>query len=58
MAVSMAYGISWAGIEFEAHLELTLKLWQHQILLTHYAGPGIEPTPLQQPEPLRSDSFF
>lgn len=44
----MAYEIPGPGIKSEPQLQ------QDQILLTHCTGPGIEPTPLQQPEPLQS----
>lgn len=40
------------GTESEKQPQLTPQLQQHQILITHSAGMGIEPMPpLQQPKP-------
>ena len=43
------------GIESEPQLQPTPQLQQCQILLTPCAKPGSEPTPPQQPEPLKPD---
>ena len=44
------------GIESKPQLRPTPQLWQNQILLTYYTRLGIKPAPLQQAEPLQSDS--
>ena len=57
MAVPTAYGRSQARdwIQATAAIYTTAALVLPDPL-THYAGLGIEPAPLQQPEPLQLDT--
>ena len=50
MAGPIEYGSSWARDWIQATAVATPDP------LTHAAGPGIKPTPLQQPEPLELGS--
>ena len=57
MAIPTAYESSTAGVPIQVTAATHITAGIMLDPLTHCTGPGIEPTPLQQPEPLQSDSL-